>query len=81
MAAKGFKPTHWITLTSPHKGATRSFVVMLCAGRDGGGPAYTAHEWETDAAADWERQPDGEWTFQGRVTPVNGWSVAVRTLR
>ena len=34
------------------------------------GSAYTLDEWQSSTSADYERQDDGSWTFQGQ--PFNG---------
>lgn len=50
-----FQPTHRIVTPSA------IIPVMLCDGA-----AYTREEYEASAPADYERQDDGAWTFQGQ---------------
>jgi hypothetical protein len=45
-------------------------------GDKGGLVLYTREEWDSETRADWEQQPDGTITFQGR--PTSGRLVAVR---
>ena len=52
-----FTPTHTITLDS------ESFPVQLVDD----GAAYTADEWASETPAEYERQDDGSWTFQGQA--------------
>lgn len=55
-----FKPTHIITTDSGER-----IPVMLIDGA-----AYTEVETESLTPADYERQENGDWTFQGQ--PFNG---------
>ena len=60
-----FKPTHQIVHSL--SGSITTEPVMLVEEDEGGaGPAYTQAEWEASARADWERQEDGSWMFQGK---------------
>lgn len=63
-----FTATHLITLYAAD-GVTDTghFLVMLDANEDGAGPAYTGTDWAADAKADWSREEDGSWLFQGHV--------------
>ena len=54
-----FRPTHRITT------ARETFDVMLVDGA-----AYQQCEWETALAADYERNDEGDWLFQGQ--PFSG---------
>lgn len=49
-------PTHHIYNREHH----RHYKVMLCDG-----VAYTQDEWNTESQADYERDKDGYWYFQG----------------
>lgn len=65
-----FTPTHKITLTGfgAERGTSADdevIEVCLCDDGDGAGPAYTFTEWSRESAADFERDADGNWTFQG----------------
>jgi len=64
-----FAPTHKITIANGEE-----VLVSLCddsgeSAYHGGasGPAYTEQEWHTCSNADYERQPDGSWTFLGQA--------------
>lgn len=71
-----FKPTHEINLTDKRDGERKpSIYVQLVDGS-----SYTQQEWEADGAADWEYSADDGWTFQGRATPQDSYTVSVRTL-
>lgn len=64
--AQSFIPTHRITTPSG-----RVIAVMLVSGA-----GYTRSEWESETAADYERDDSGNWTFQGE--PFSG-SVILAT--
>lgn len=55
-----FEPTHVITLADGER-----IEVQLVDGA-----AYTHAEWNATDAADYERQENGDWTFQGQ--PFDG---------
>ena len=57
---QAFQPTHKITTDR------ETIEVMLTDD----GAAYTAAEWESSGAADYELTDAGEWTFQGQ--PFSG---------
>jgi hypothetical protein len=63
-----FEPSHKITL-----GTGEEVLVSLCSEDNTpsdhpgcAGPAYTEQEWRTCTNADYERNSDGTWTFQGQ---------------
>lgn len=62
-----WKPTHRITREKGDE-----ILVMLDPSGEfpGGGPAYNEAEWMSFSPADYERQEDGSWTFQGQ--PFDG---------
>jgi hypothetical protein len=55
MTKPAFQPSHRITLRS---GEVEEVMLV-------DGAAYTAAEWESATLADYERDEDGRWTFQG----------------
>jgi hypothetical protein len=57
MTMSDFTPTHKITLAD----GTTELVQLV------DGSAYTRAEWDSASAADYERQEDGSWTFQGEA--------------
>jgi hypothetical protein len=61
-----FKPTHEITVHYANGDILYAPVMLV------DGAAYSHCEWANDAAADWECNEDGEWTFQGRPHPSTG---------
>lgn len=71
MSKYTFRPTHDIHIT--HRDGSHTIVRVRLVD----GVAYTLDEWEAESLADWERQDDGTWTFQGRATPAVGDIVQV----
>ena len=71
-----FKPTHIIKLTYADNVEEPVWIPVKLVD----GAAYTREEWDADASADWERTDDGEWLFQGRVSPRSGLEVTVRSV-
>jgi len=70
MPANEFRPTHTIEITT--RGSTRHIPVQLVDGS-----AYTADEWETETAADWE-VVEGAWLFQGGVPTCESYRVVAK---
>ncbi len=74
--ANEFKATHEINLTNKRDGERKpSIYVQLVDGC-----AYTEQEWANTSHADWEHSDETGWTFQGRTTPHDDYTVSVRTL-
>ncbi len=63
-----FQATHTILLASGKR-------IPVCVPDDGESPAYTRAEWSACDTADYARDADGRWTFQGQA--FNGRVVAV----
>ena len=55
MTKTKFQPSHRITLRS---GEVEEVMLV-------DGAAYTREEWESETVADYERDENGAWTFQG----------------
>lgn len=55
MTKTKFQPSHRITLRS---GEVEEVMLV-------DGAAYTREEWESETVADYERDENGDWTFQG----------------
>lgn len=56
----------WAEQTHTIKHGERRIAVHAEEGHEGGLILYTRSEWDACGAADWEQQPDGTVTFQGR---------------
>lgn len=67
--ATGWKPTHRIVTRQNGAGAPETVDVCL---HDG--VAYTAHEWASQADADWEVSDEGDWLYRGAEYP-GAWEV------
>lgn len=60
--------TSAVTWAATHRIHTADgWRVDVMAPPDGAGPAYSEAEWAAGAAAHYERDAAGDWTFQGRV--------------
>ena len=62
-----FQASHRITLSS---GEVEEVMLI-------DGAAYTREEWQSETAADYEREESGAWTFQGE--PFNGTVSEIET--
>lgn len=80
----GWKPTHVVTFSPAYYGDNQTWLVMLDEDETGGGPAYTAGEWNAEGGSKWRYAPIGMaesgWFFNGRVTP-NGQAGHLRAER